>query len=165
MTAAQRTGRSRWTCLLSAGCLVIIILAAGAVALFFGVIVGAMKASDAYKLAMERARSNPEVVAALGSPIEAGYFVSGSVSVSGGSGEAKLSIPISGPNGSGTLYVEATKQAGVWHFSVLMVEVDATGQRIDLLGGESDSISVRNSPLPAFRDPPAGVDPCRVGAA
>jgi hypothetical protein len=53
--------------------------------------------------------------------------------VSGTSGQADMTVPISGPKGKGTIYFVATKFAGQWSFSKLMVEIGATGQRIDLI--------------------------------
>ena len=58
---------------------------------------------------MARARANPEVVAALGEPIESGLLISGSINVEGSGGNVDVSIPISGPKGSGTLYVVGTR--------------------------------------------------------
>jgi hypothetical protein len=91
-----------------------------------------MKQSDAYKIAVDRAPQNQAVIYALGSPINAGNFVSGSSHVEGLSGDAKLSIPISGPKGKGTLYIEATKSAGLWQFATLVAKIEKTGERINL---------------------------------
>jgi hypothetical protein len=52
--------------------------------------------------------------------------------VSGDSGKADLTIPISGPNGNGSIYVVATKFAGEWSYSRMMVKIDSTGETIDL---------------------------------
>jgi hypothetical protein len=60
-------------------------------------------------------------------------FTMGSISTSGPSGEANLAIPISGPNGEGTLFVEAEKTAGKWTYSTLVLELEDSNQRIDLL--------------------------------
>ena len=95
-----------------------------------------MKSSDAYKGALARAKAEPAVVAALGSPIEDGMFVSGSTNVNGASGNANLAIPIHGPKGKATLYVVAEKSLGAWNYSNLVVEVKDTKQRIDLLHEE-----------------------------
>ena len=94
---------------------------------------GAMKSSDVYKEALARAKASPAVAEALGTPIKAGYFISGNIKVSGPSGDADLSIPISGPRGKGTIYVEARKSAGEWSFSLLEVKIAGTQERIDLL--------------------------------
>lgn len=91
-----------------------------------------MKESDAYKVAVTRARESPAVIAALGTPIREGRFTSGSTNVNGALGEANLAIPISGPKGKATVYVEAKKSAGVWRFQTLVARVESTGQRIDL---------------------------------
>ncbi len=94
-----------------------------------------IKSSDVYQQAMIEAMTNPQVLDALGEPVEAGWFISGSVSVSGASGDASLSVPISGPKDEGTLYVEAAKSAGSWTFDLLQVEVDGQSGKIDLLPG------------------------------
>jgi hypothetical protein len=99
------------------------------------VIFGALKQSDVYKMAVARAKADQRVVAALGTPISEGMFLSGSTSTSGSTGEADLTIPISGPKGKANLYAVATKSAGDWTFSKLVVKVDGTGETIDLEGG------------------------------
>ena len=118
------------------GCLAMLVL----FALFVGGIVmlvfGAMKSSDAYKTAVARARANPEVVAALGTPIDEGLFVSGKTNVEGSSGEADLTIPISGPKGKAKLYAIATKRAGQWTYTTLEVAIDGRDDRVNLLGGD-----------------------------
>jgi Cytochrome oxidase complex assembly protein 1 len=78
---------------------------------------------------------HPAVVEALGSPIKEGFFVSGSTNVNGAAGEANLAIPISGPKGKGTIYVKAGKSLGRWSYSDMVVEIQATRNRIDLLKG------------------------------
>lgn len=83
-------------------------------------------------MAVARAKADSHVVAALGTPINEGLFLSGSTSVNGGSGDADLTIPISGPKGKGTIYAVATKAAGQWTFSRLAVKIDSTGETIDL---------------------------------
>lgn len=106
--------------------------------LFFSIIAivfGALKSSDAYKTALAAAQADPRVVSALGSPIEAGWLISGSTHVTGTAGEANLTVPISGPNGKGTLYFVASKFAGKWTFSKMMVRVEKTGEDIDLSPG------------------------------
>jgi hypothetical protein len=96
------------------------------------VVFGAMKQSDAYKMAVERAKADSRVTSALGTPISEGWFLSGKTNVEGSSGNADLSIPISGPKGKGTIYAVATKFAGEWKYSKLVVKIDSTGETIDL---------------------------------
>ena len=109
-----------------------LLLAAGFVFIIFSIAFGAMKSSDAYKAALAKAKADPRVVNALGSPIKDGFFVSGTTNVNGSSGHADLTVPISGPKGAGTIYFVASKFAGEWTFSKLVVEVGKTGERIDL---------------------------------
>ena len=81
---------------------------------------------------MAQARSNRQVVDALGEPIESGFWISGSINVDGPSGDVDVSIPISGPKGSGTLYVVGNRSAGRWQYSRMEVEVSGRPSRIDL---------------------------------
>lgn len=106
---------------------------AGFVALLMFAVIEGMRSSDTYATAMQRAREHPQVTAALGTPIEPGWYLSGRMSESGTSGQASLQIPISGPKGAADLYVEAEKTAGRWTYSTLMVDVDGRGEPIDLL--------------------------------
>ena len=91
-----------------------------------------MKSSDVYKEALRRAQKDPEVIAALGQPVQDGMFLSGSTKAQGASGEANMSVPIHGPKGKGTLFVEAQKSSGKWIYNTLAVEVGSSGKRIDL---------------------------------
>ena len=58
------------------GCLSILVLGAAAVGGILFLITGSMKSSDAYKLALAQAKSNPEVVRRLGEPIKPGNCAS-----------------------------------------------------------------------------------------
>jgi len=110
-------------------------------AMFFVALVGsialivfsAIKSTDVYKEALTRAKAHPAVIEAIGLPITEGFLVSGNTSVNGASGEANLSIPISGPNGKATIYVAATKSLGQWNYSGLVAEIEKTHKRINLL--------------------------------
>lgn len=110
-----------------------LLLAGGFIFLIVSIPFAAMKSSDAYKTALARAKADPRVVSALGSPIKDGFFAMGKTNVSGTSGQADMTVPISGPKGKGTLYFVASKFAGEWTFSKLMVEIAETRERIDLI--------------------------------
>jgi hypothetical protein len=97
------------------------------------VVMGAMRTSDAYQIAMSSAREHPAVIDALGEPIEVGWFVSGNINVNGASGEANLSVPLNGPRGSGTLYIVADKVAGEWIFERMEVALADSSERVNLL--------------------------------
>jgi hypothetical protein len=90
-----------WKWFVPLGCfsmLMLFVIFVGSVAL---IVFSAMKSTDLYKGALTRAQAHPSVIEALGSPIKEGFLLSGSTNVNGASGEANLSIPISGPNGKG----------------------------------------------------------------
>jgi cytochrome oxidase complex assembly protein 1 len=121
-----------WPRCLLAGCLGMLFLAASVFFVIVSIAFGAMKSSDAYKTALSKAKGDPRVVNALGFPITDGFFVWGTTNVSGSSGYADLTIPIAGSKGKGTIYFVASKFAGEWTFSKLIIEVGKTGERIDL---------------------------------
>src|SRR5437660_7473067 len=91
------------------------------------------------------AQASPVVIDAIGSPIVQTGIVSGNSNVNGPTGETNLSIPLSGPKGKATLYVEAKKSADIWLFQTMVVKIEKTGERIDL----------NTSPLPARATSPA----------
>jgi hypothetical protein len=114
----------------------IVLVTAGVV----GSVFAAIESSEPYQIAMERARTDEAVVERLGQPIEPGSAPSGKISKGGASGgTADLAIPVSGPQGTGTVYVVATQTKGVWAFSTLALVVTDSGERIDLLGAEATS--------------------------
>lgn len=92
-----------------------------------------LKNSGAYENAMEVASGHPTVIEIVGEPIEADWFVMGNVQITNQTGNADLSIPISGPAGEGRIHVVATKNAGVWYFDTLTFSDSAGGPPISLL--------------------------------
>jgi hypothetical protein len=113
-------------------CLAPLVIGACFTAFLVLVVFSALKQSDAYKIAVARAKADSRVMAALGTPIEEGWYLSGKTNVNGSSGDADISIPISGPKGKGTIHAVATKSAGEWTYSKLQVKIDRTGETIDL---------------------------------
>lgn len=117
------------------GCLIslaILAVIAACIGVFMFGITSAFRASDVYQEALRTAQNDPQVIAALGSPVQAGWLTTGSIETSGLSGEADLRIPIYGPEGRGTLYVQARRESGVWRYYTLAVVVNGSGQTIDL---------------------------------
>ncbi len=98
----------------------------------FTVVMGSMKMSTPYRMAMEEVRADDAVVTAIGSPIRAGFLVSGSINISGGSGSSDLRFMVRGPEGHGTVYTTATREAGDWAITALILDLDEEG-RIDLI--------------------------------
>jgi hypothetical protein len=92
-----------------------------------------MRSSDAVKLAIATAKSNPALVERLGQPLKTGWFVAGSIEITPASGHAELAIPVSGPKGRGTIYAEARKRAGLWRLNMLQFGGEESDIRLDLL--------------------------------
>ena len=115
------------------GCFIVALLFLVFVGSILVIVFSAMKSTDVYKEALARAKADPAVTEALGSPIKEGFLLSGNTNVNGAAGESNLAIPISGPKGKGTIYVSANKALGQWNYSGLVVEIGETRERIDLL--------------------------------
>jgi hypothetical protein len=110
-----------------------IVLVSGIGAIFWSVLMYMFTSSFAYREALLRVNANSYVTSLVGAPIESGYFITGSVNESGPSGSASLTIPIHGSKDEATLYVVAEKSVGLWTLNALVVELDKTKQRINLL--------------------------------
>jgi hypothetical protein len=118
----------------------------------FALIMSWMRSSDVALEAVARAQANPAVAQKLGGRIEEGWLTSGSINVgTGGSGDANLAVPISGPKGSGTVYVTARRIAGAWNYSQMIAGIASTGEKIDLLAGPVQSQAT--APIPAVVSP------------
>jgi len=128
-----KSGIGKWIACGCIGCGVMVLLIVGLVVGVGGLAFFSISRSDVFQDSLERARACPDVVAVLGEPIEAGLIPQGSLSITGESGDADLAIPISGPEGEATLYVVATKRAGVWEYSVCEVQLEGSETRINLL--------------------------------
>ncbi len=116
------------------GCLTMLALVGAFVCIIIVFVFSVMKSTDVYKQALAKAKADSRVVAALGSPITDGYFVMGKTETTGASGTADLSVPLSGPKGKGKLYFVASRFGGEWEFSKMVVEVESSGEKIDLKG-------------------------------
>jgi Cytochrome oxidase complex assembly protein 1 len=136
----------------------LVVTAVGVLALFVGGIllfVSTMfTSSDPYKLAVHRAMESPAVQAKLGTPLHIGWLTSGNINLNGPTGEANLSIPISGPRGSGKIIVAAKKRANHWNYDALEVDVSPDNQPIPLLDAASPSVPALPDAKPP--DPPDG---------
>jgi hypothetical protein len=117
---------------------VLVLLSAFAGGLFY-VIASEFRASYPYQLAVRRATESPAVVAKLGTPLHIGWFVMGSIKFENADGDASISIPISGPNGKGRIFVVGNKHANHWSFDTLEVDVSGQDEPIPLLDPALDA--------------------------
>jgi hypothetical protein len=127
-----------WKWAAPSGCLLVVMLAFGGCVGLAALVFGALKNNEVYATALSRAQASPAVIAAIGEPVAAGWMVSGEWNENGAAGEANLSIPLSGPRGSGTLFVEAEKSAGQWNYEVLTFVPASGGETVDLIEGDGE---------------------------
>lgn len=111
----------------------------GGIVLAFGMV----KDSEPYKDAVQMAKSDPQVQALLGTPIEEGWIPVGNINVSGvganQTGVADLSITLIGPNGEGTVDVQADEHGGQWTINSCMFYFPPTQASIDLLNNPNNA--------------------------
>jgi hypothetical protein len=120
-----------WKWFVPTGCFAFLALVALFVVGILLLVFGCNESSDVYRTAITHAKADEGVRRALRTEIHAGLFVSGSTSVTGSTGNADLAIPIAGSKGKGTIYVIATKSAGEWQYTTLVVKTQS-GETIDL---------------------------------
>ena len=120
---------------LAIGCSIILVLGIAAVIAFVVLIVNVAKRSDVYREAFARASSDTRVIERLGTPIEKGWWVIGSVHIDNSEGEANLDFPISGPKGSARVHAVATFD-GNWKYTTLIVRPEG-GREVDVLKPET----------------------------
>lgn len=131
--AKSSSGCLKWGLI---GCGVIIVLGAIFVCAIMLIVFGAIKSSHVYKESLRRTRSDSRVIAALGTPIEAGWVVTGTVKSENESGVADINYSVHGPNGRARVHAEASKEAGrEWEFSDITV-TPRNGPPIDVLHGQ-----------------------------
>ncbi|MGD0366137.1 MAG: cytochrome c oxidase assembly factor Coa1 family protein [Acidobacteriaceae bacterium] len=148
-----------WKWFVPAGCLFIFLLVAGGIGGILAIVEGSIKQSGAYTQALAQAQANPQVTGLIGQPVTPGMFVSGNINVNGDSGDADISIPVSGPKGKGKVYAVAKKSAGQWQFQTLQFGADGQADRIDLLQAQAAAPTTAS----AAAQPPA--DPAGSAAA
>ena len=111
----------------------VLALVAGVVAL----VMWSIRQSDVLHLAMEQARRNPSVVEQLGTPINPGWLISGSMHIENDAGTADFTVPIKGPRQEAKLHLDARKRMGEWTFNTLTVTTDS-GRQIELVRSKPD---------------------------
>lgn len=116
----------------------VVVLMAGFMLAIFTFVMRMMSSSEPYQTALARAQANPEVIATLGEPVTPGRFIMGNIASSAdGSGDADLSIPLSGPKGEARIYVVGERETGQWNYEAMIVVDADSDRRIDLLATDS----------------------------
>ena len=117
----------------------LLLLCGGGIFAVVSMVFGLLKSSEPFKEALVRANASEEVQTALGTPVETGFVVGGSVQLNNDSGTATLDIPVTGPKGKGSIHVDATKAAGTWTYSAMDVTVEGQADKISLLAPPPES--------------------------
>ncbi|QIF04183.1 cytochrome c oxidase assembly factor Coa1 family protein [Roseimicrobium sp. ORNL1] len=130
----QKKSSKKWWFLGCGGCLGVLALGAvGFVAFIFLVVTTAIKNTDAYTDAKNRAMESPQVRAAIGEPITEGTMFGGNVSNVNGKVSADFKIPLEGPKGKVDVIVVGTRESNSspWEYSVLHA-ILPDGTKVDL---------------------------------
>jgi hypothetical protein len=111
---------------------------AGAILVFvflplFVISISSMLKGEAFDLSLKAINSNSEVAQLIGKPIESGFFVTGSIEISGSTGQASLQYSISGPKGEAEAYVLANKEIGQWNLNKVVVYQEEQGLEIQVI--------------------------------
>jgi hypothetical protein len=110
--------------------LILFLVASLVFTLFFGAIaIGVIhltKSSGVYQMALQEVRSHEQAINILGLPITPGWYVTGSIHIENGDGEAILEIPVKGTQQEGVVKLDATKKDDRWSFNYLLLDVEGS---------------------------------------
>lgn len=123
----------KWIFIGCGGCLTFVVLGLIAVGVFMAGIFSMIKSSGGYKDALARVKASPEVVAALGEPIETGFFVGGSTNATPTENTADIQFSVSGPNGTANVRYKGSKTTAEWEPTILTVTIEKDGVVFNLL--------------------------------
>jgi hypothetical protein len=112
--------------------LLCLLLFVGVVAAIFATVFVTLRQSEPYRITVEALHANDEAIALLGQPVSTG-IPTGNLHNSGPVGEANLSFSAEGPDGEGTIHLQASKRLGRWEIDRAVLEEDASGRRIELV--------------------------------
>ena len=124
-----------WKWFVPVFCLLATAVIGALVAVTMSVALQSLKSGELYQQAVATAKLNAAVSESLGQPLKEGFFAGGNFKYTSTSGSAEITIPVSEPQGSGTITLKAQRTTGPWLISSLVAEVDATKHQIDLLEG------------------------------
>jgi hypothetical protein len=125
-----KSRKKMWVIIILSVLLFLFLLIAGCCTLLYVGVKKAMKSSDVYLMSVKRAQDSPCVISKLGQPINSSGLPQGSVNESNGSGSADLTIPVNGPQGTGSLHAIASRDNNVWTLTSLTLSAD--GSQFDL---------------------------------
>ena len=121
--------KNPWKWIIPSGCLAFVLICAGClIAPFYGVY-AALTGSEFYDQALQEMNNSQELKAALGDPIEhsPGWKFQGNINVNNDAGDADMTFPVKGSQGSGSANVVARRAEGAWTIESLTVDVAGQG--------------------------------------
>ena len=135
--------RSPFKIVLSLGCALLVLAGCccGGLLGSGGLAMRAMGQSDAAQAAVRHLEADPALAEMLGTPVTVGWLVSGSIATGGATTTLDLALPVSGPKGAGTLYVQGTQTAGgAWEYQVftLVMDGESTPEGLQHYSGDWD---------------------------
>lgn len=110
------------------------------------------KVMEVYQTALERAQNDPRVIAALGQPIE-GVGAGTPGDFHSDAQRLRIQFDIGGPQGTGTVHVEARLDQDRWVIDQQWVTIDQTGERI-VIEGDSETGAEATLETPATEPAP-----------
>ena len=125
-------------------CLLILLAAGGVIAVFYG-IKYAFKSSEAGLAAVQTLKQSDNARASLGEVTDVGTPMGSISSEAGGSGDASLSMPVTGTKASGKYYATLQRRNGQWFLVSGRIEL-ADGRSINVEGkAAGQSVDVAKS--------------------
>jgi hypothetical protein len=106
-----------------------LVVSAGSVFFLFE----ALKNSEPYVMAIDKAQVSREAQKIIGAPIKPGWWMLGDISTEGTGGKAEFSIPVEGSKNKGAIFVKATKVSNKWKLEQLYFLPESGGTALDLL--------------------------------
>jgi Cytochrome oxidase complex assembly protein 1 len=107
------------------GCVVLL-----AVSIYIGI--NRIQSQEVYQKAIQLAKANPEVVAAIGEPMSEKQPTSVKFNLNGSSGSVQMTMPIEGPKGTGNIVLDAVQTQGAWSYRQLYFQSNG-GEPIQLI--------------------------------
>lgn len=112
-----------WKWFVPVGCLSLLATCGCCVGGSFFFFVNTVKSSHAYQEGIARAKADPDVQKALGTPVEAGLMVQLNARFQNDERLTTARVPLSGPKGEGALFLKATERSGTLTFEQLDVVI------------------------------------------
>jgi len=121
-----KSRKKMWVIIILSVLLGIFLLIVGCCTLVYFGVKSALKSSQVYVMSIQRAQNSPCAISKLGQPIAAQGLPQGSSSENNGSGSADLTMPVQGPQGTGSLHAIASRENSVWTLNSLTLTVAGT---------------------------------------